>query len=723
VADKSQQGTMELLLINHPLDCPVCDKGGECPLQNQAMSNGRTETRFVDVKRTYPKPLPISSEILLDRERCVLCARCTRFSQQVAGDPFIELFERGALEQVAIYEDEPFESYFSGNTTQICPVGALTSAQYRFRARPFDLRSEPSVCEHCASGCAQRTDYRRGKVTRRLAGEDPEVNEEWNCDKGRFAFRYATSNARLTTPLVRDADGTLQPASWPEAWAAAAAGLLRARDEGGVGVLPGGRLTVEDAYAYAKFARVALGTNDVDARARAHSAEEAAFLAAVVAGTAPGTGGVTYDELGEAPAVLLAGFEPEEESPIVFLRLRRAVRTRKLPVFDLAPFATRASEKLQATVLATMPGAEAQSLRALAEGTWGGPAVEALRQPGAVVLAGERLAEVPGAFSALLALSRATGARLAWVPRRAGERGAVEAGALPNLLPGGRSIGDAAARADVAGRWGLDLADVPAVPGRDTTGILTALRDGDLAGLLVGGVDPGDLPDATLAQAALASASFVVSLEMFPTAVTEWADVVLPVAAAAEKSGSYLDWEGRSRPFDATLHGTGQLPDGRVLQGLADEMDVDLRLPTPESARAELTALGAARRPAEGAGLDVRPPAAPDLFGAGETAVLASWRQLIDAGTLQRDEPELAGTARPAVVRIGAEAARRLGLADGQQLTVSGGTGSITLPVRVTAMPDRVVWLPMRSPGSDVRNHLGTGPGGVVRLSVTGDAR
>ncbi|MEN3264015.1 NADH-quinone oxidoreductase subunit G, partial [Pseudonocardia sp.] len=663
---------------------------------------------------------PISSQVLLDRERCVLCARCTRFSQQVAGDPFIELFERGALEQVAIYEDEPFESYFSGNTTQICPVGALTSAQYRFRARPFDLRSEPSVCEHCASGCAQRTDYRRGKVTRRLAGEDPEVNEEWNCDKGRFAFRYVTSNARLTTPLVRDADGTLQPASWPEAWAAAAAGLLAARDEGGVGVLPGGRLTVEDAYAYAKFARVALGTNDVDARARAHSAEEAAFLAAVVAGTAPGTGGVTYDELGEAPAVLLAGFEPEEESPIVFLRLRRAVRTRKLPVFDLAPFATRASEKLQATVLATMPGAEAQSLRALAEGTWGGPAVEALRQPGAVVLAGERLAEVPGAFSALLALSRATGARLAWVPRRAGERGAVEAGALPNLLPGGRSIGDAAARADVAGRWGLDLADVPAVPGRDTTGILTALRDGDLAGLLIGGVDPGDLPDPTLAEAALADASFVVSLEMFPTAVTEWADVVLPVAAAAEKSGSYLDWEGRSRPFDATLHGTGQLPDGRVLQGLADEMDVDLRLPTPESARAELAALGAARRPAEGAGLDVRPPAAPDLFGAGETAVLASWRQLIDAGTLQRDEPELAGTARPAVARIGAEAARRLGLADGQQLTVSGGIGSITLPVRVTAMPDRVVWLPMRSPGSDVRNHLGTGPGGVVRLSPGG---
>ncbi len=177
---------MELLLINHPLDCPICDKGGECPLQNQAMSNGRTETRFDDVKRTFPKPIAISSQVLLDRERCVLCARCTRFSDQIAGDRFIDLLERGASQQVGIATGEPFQSYFSGNTVQICPVGALTGTAYRFRARPFDLVSSPSVCEHCASGCAQRTDHRRGKVLRRLAGDDPEVNEEWNCDKGRW---------------------------------------------------------------------------------------------------------------------------------------------------------------------------------------------------------------------------------------------------------------------------------------------------------------------------------------------------------------------------------------------------------------------------------------------------------------------------------------------------------------------------------------------------------
>ncbi len=320
VADKAQQGIMELLLINHPLDCPVCDKGGECPLQNQAMSHGRSDSRFTDVKRTFPKPINISTQVLLDRERCVLCARCTRFSSQVAGDPFIEMLERGALQQVGIYENAPFESYFSGNTVQICPVGALTGAAYRFRSRPFDLVSSPGVCEHCASGCAIRTDHRRGKVLRRLAGDDPEVNEEWNCDKGRWAFQYATAQDRLTTPLVRDDDGTLVPASWSEALHIAAEGLAAAR--GATGVLVGGRATLEDAYGYAKFARVALDTNDVDFRARPMSTEEADFLAAHVAGTGLG---VTYGDIEHARSVLLVGLEPEEESPILFLRLRKAV--------------------------------------------------------------------------------------------------------------------------------------------------------------------------------------------------------------------------------------------------------------------------------------------------------------------------------------------------------------------------------------------------------------
>jgi len=276
VAEKAQRGMMEFLLINHPLDCPMCDKGGECPLQNHAMSAGQGETRFTGKKRTFAKPVQISAQILLDRERCISCTRCVRFSDQIAGDPFIDFDERGPAQYIATAAGRPFNSYFSGNTVQICPVGALTGAAYRFRARPFDLVSTPSVCEHCASGCRQRTDHRRGAVTRRLAGDDPEVNEEWNCDKGRWAFTYATQPDRLATPLVRGADGVLAPASWPEAIEAAARGLAAHR--GQAGVLPGGRLTLEDSYAYAKFARIALASNDIDMRARPHSAEEAHFL-------------------------------------------------------------------------------------------------------------------------------------------------------------------------------------------------------------------------------------------------------------------------------------------------------------------------------------------------------------------------------------------------------------------------------------------------------------
>src|SRR5689334_8598983 len=361
-ADKAQHGVMELLLINHPLDCPMCDKGGECPLQNQAMSNGRSDSRFTDVKRTFAKPINISSQVLLDRERCILCARCTRFSEQIAGDIFIDMQERGALQQVGIYANEPFDSYFSGNTVQICPVGALTNTAYRFRARPFDLVSSPSACEHCASGCAQRTDHRRGKVLRRLAGDDPEVNEEWNCDKGRWAFTYAQVGDRVTTPLIREEDGKLRPASWAEALRVAATGL--AASAGRAGVLVGGRSTVEDAYAYSKFARIVLDTNDIDFRIRAHSQEEAEFLASSVAGQPMN---VTYADLEKAPAVLLAGFEPEEESPIVFLRLRKAARKNGVQVLAVAPFQTRALTKMRGELIPTAPGNEAAALDSLAD--------------------------------------------------------------------------------------------------------------------------------------------------------------------------------------------------------------------------------------------------------------------------------------------------------------------------------------------------------------------
>jgi NADH-quinone oxidoreductase subunit G len=688
---------------------------------NQALAHGRTESRFVDTKRTFPKPLPISSQVLLDRERCVLCQRCTRFSAQIAGDPFIELLERGAHQQIGTAETadvldmasrttsgQPFQSYFSGNTIQICPVGALTSAAYRFRSRPFDLVSSPSVCEHCSTGCAERTDFRRGKVTRKLAGDDPEVNEEWLCDKGRFAFRYAQAADRIRRPLVRNADtGELEEASWTEALRVAAEGLAKARDGKGAGVLPGGRLTVEDAYAYSKFARIALRTNDIDFRARAHSAEELDFLAARIVGTSP-ENGVTFAALEAAPTVLCVAFEPEEEAPIVFLRLRKAARKNRTKVVHLGQWTTSSVRKTFGELLACVPGGEAAAIDGIAEHAQ--DLDEGLSAEGAVILVGERAAEVPGLFSAVHRLADRTGARVAWIPRRAGERGALDAGAVPTLLPGGRPVTDEAARAEVIKVWG---ATFPWVPGRDTNGILTAAAAGQLDALLVGGVDPNDLPDPALALAALDAAGFVVSLELRPSLVTERADVVLPIAPSVEKAGSYVNWEGRRRDFDVTVEGTGALSDCRVLDTLAVEMDTDLFTQTPAAASADFARLH--RAPAAASGT----LSAPNVT-AGERpapavgqAVLATWRQLLDNGSLQIDEPHLAGTARPVVARLSESTANGY-----RTVTVSTERGSITLPVEVGDLPDGVVWLPANSDGSNVRVSLGAGHGSVV--SITG---
>ncbi|KSU81310.1 NADH-quinone oxidoreductase subunit G [Rhodococcus sp. OAS809] len=707
VAEKAQRGVMELLLINHPLDCPVCDKGGECPLQNQAMSTGRTESRFGEEKRTYPKPIPLSSEILLDRERCVLCARCTRFSGQIAGDPFIDLLERGALQQVGIYANEPFESYFSGNTIQVCPVGALTSTAYRFRARPFDLVSSPSVCEHCADGCAQRTDHRRGKVLRRLAGDDPEVNEEWNCDKGRFAFTYTTQGDRITTPLIRNADGELIPASWPMALDLVARSFAQAR--GDAGVLVGGRSTLEDAYAYGKFARVALATNNIDFRIRAHSAEEAGFLSAHVAGRTLEES-VTYQDLESAPAALLVALEPEEESPIIFLRLRKAARFGKTTVLSSAPFATRGLQKMGGSLLRTVPGSEAALMDSLSH-----PSSEEgqlLRQPGAVILLGERLSEVAGGFAAAVRLAEATGACLAWVPRRAGDRGAVEAGALPGLLPGGRPVADPAARREVESVWG---ASIPASDGRDAASLLDPGQT--TAALLVGGVELSDLPNPAKARAAIEAAGFVVSLEIRHSGVTELADVVFPVAPVAEKPGTFLDWEGRERVFDTALRTTGVMPDQRVLHAIAAEMGIDLGLPDADSARSEIHRLGAwsGSRPTS----PQVPSGTMPTPALGE-AVLSSWRMLLDNGRLQDGEPNLAGTARLPLVRLSAETAAEIGADNGDHVAVSTESGSITLPLEITELPPRTVWLPLNSPGSTIYETLCVTAGSVVKIAKAG---
>ena len=689
VAEKAQRGVMELLLINHPLDCPVCDKGGECPLQNQAMSNGQGETRFEGVKRTFQKPINISSQVLLDRERCVLCARCTRFSEQIASDPFITLNERGALQQVGIYENKPFESYFSGNAVQICPVGALTGASYRFRARPFDLVSTPSACEHCASGCDMRTDVRRGKTLRRLAGDDASVNEEWNCDKGRWAFKYVTAIDRLTTPLVRNAAGELVAASWPEALAAAAKGLKSAK----AAVLVGGRATYEDAYGYSKFARVALGTNDIDFRSRLSSNEEREFLAAHVVGST-----TRYTDIDRADHVLLVGFEPEEESPIVFLRLNKQVRKRALKVTAIATKLSIGVEKLNGEFVKVAPGQEAAAISS-----------QSLTGK-SVILVGERAAESAGVLSAVAALANSSSAKIAWIPRRAGERGALEAGAIGNLLPGGRPVADAAARVDIAAVWGAD--SLPTENGKNSNEIYAAVNAGEIGALLVGGVDPLDGDNSQSALAALEKA-FVVSLEIAPSAVTQRADVVLPVAAITENSGSFLNWEGRARSFDAAVADSLNRSDLRILSMIAEEIGASVNLATVTSAIKEIASLGkwdGARVAMNKVSATSQPAVSGDQF------ILTSWRRLLDMGTLQKGEDNLAGTSRKTVAVISPKRAQALGVADGDQLKISTPLGCVNLSALVEDIHDDAIWAPRNSRGSQLLINLGVAHGAVVTV-------
>ena len=714
MADAAQEGVMEFLLLNHPLDCPVCDKGGECPLQNQAMTTGRGTSRFEEDKRTFEKPINVSAQILLDRERCVSCARCTRFADQIAGDPMLELLERGAKQQVGIAPDQPFDSYFSGNTIQICPVGALTSSLYRFRARPFDLVSTPTTCEHCASGCSLRTDVRRGVITRRLAWDDPEVNEEWNCDKGRFAFPY-TYEGRISSPLVRE-NGELRPASWPEALDVAARGLAAAR--GRSGVLTGGRLTREDAYAYSKFARVAMGTGDIDFRSRVASDEEAQFLASSVAGMPLGP---TYADLDRAPVVLLVGLEPEDESPIIFLRLRRAAQKKGVRIVSLSPVRTRAIDKMDAQWWACQPGGEAVALRQITEQA--GDTLAALRQPGAVILVGERMAGVPGALSAAAELASSTGARLGWVPRRAGERGALDAGALAGLLPGGRPADDPRAREEVAAVWGVEVSALP-TGGRAGQSLVDAiLGDATRAereearlvdALLVAGVEVADHERADDLRRALSNIPFLVALSTHHNDVSEVADVVFPVAVVAEKAGSFTDWEGRTKPFSAAIHGAQSVADGRVLAMIADAMDVAFGSGDVASLRAEMDRLGmwSGARPAA-------PSVAPASTDAVGTVALATWRLLLDAGALQEGEPHLAATARPTEALMSEETARALGLGQAASVTVSTDQGSLELPLRIADVVDGAVWVPMTSEGSRV---LAIGASHGTRVRVTGGA-
>ncbi len=595
---KAQDGILELLLINHPLDCPVCDKGGECPLQDHTLAFGPGETRMAEEKRHFEKPIPISDLVLLDRERCIMCARCTRFADEVAGDPFIQIIDRGNGSQINVFPDEPFASYFSGNTVQICPVGALTASPYRFKARPWDLDQVESTCTVCAVGCRVALQSSSNRLTRMLGLDSEPVNHGWLCDKGRFSIDAVNSENRLSTPLVRR-DGELVEASWGEALDAAAAGLRAARDLHGpstLAVLGGARLADEDAYAWAKLAKGVLGTDNVDCQMGDGLPAEVVL----------GLPRATIEDATWADTVILLAPDLKEELPVLHLRLREAARDHGVAIIELSSRATGLTVDAKAS-LRHQPGwAPAVMAALLAEGdpteSVAGVAPEALQRARrllapdrsvVVVLGRGSLAEsAEPTVQAALALHRARpSATFLPALRRGNVNGALELGLAPGLLPGATSLADGATR--FAEAWG----SVPGARGLDTTAALAEAADGRLHGLVLLGADPlTDHPDRWLARRGLSGAGFVVAVDAFRTPSVEQADVVLPVAIWGERPGTTTNIEGRVTRLGQKVVPPGVAwADWMVASELAFALDADLGLESLAGIATEIERLAPSR--------------------------------------------------------------------------------------------------------------------------------
>jgi NADH-quinone oxidoreductase subunit G len=608
VTKKAQDGVLELLLINHPLDCPVCDKGGECPLQDQTMAYGPGESRFVEEKRHKEKPIPLSDLVLLDRERCILCDRCTRFASDVAGDPLIQFIGRGGNMEVNTFPDEPFSSYFSGNTVQICPVGALTSSNYRFKARPWDLDQRESTCQSCAMGCRIAVQSEQNQIARYIGVDIDPVNWGWLCDKGRYDFEYVNSPDRLRAPLI-DGDGGLSQTTWSVAVRTVAGAIADAVENHGpasVAVIGGARLTNEDQYAWAKLAKGVIGTDNVDAQLGDGLPAELVL----------GLPGATIDDVCRpGGTVIVAAGDVKEQLAVLFLRLRHAVINDGVTIIELSPQRTSVSD-LAAVSLLHRPGEVAAAARALVSG--GGAADDLGIEPGLLADARDLIAAAEGPVSVVIGrqsvaesdefIADAAGALLAGLPgarflpavRRSNVRGALDLGLTPGFLPGRTTLD--AGRARYERRW----PGLPAQRGLDTTGILSAAAAGAIEVLILLGADPlSDVPDAALARRALAAVPTVVSVDLFLTESTQQADVVLPAAGFGEKDGTTTNLEGRVSRLrqKVTAPGTAR-PDWMIAAELAQQLGSDLGLETVEQIWDEITELSPAHHGLSRADLD-----------------------------------------------------------------------------------------------------------------------
>ena len=719
---KAQDGVLEFLLLNHPLDCPVCDKGGECPLQDQTMAYGPGESRFIEEKRHFEKPIPVNDLVYLDRERCILCDRCTRFADEVAGDPLITFQDRGDQTQVNTFPDLPFSSYFSGNTVQICPVGALTAVPYRFKARPWDLTEVESTYPN-PMGDRVVVQASRDQVLRYQGVDSDAVNWGWLTDKDRFSFEATASELRLRSPLVRgtplgrpDPSGSeLVETSWRQALTQAAHAIQAAVDSKGpqsVAVLGGARLTNEDQYVWARLAKGVIGTDHVDAQ----------LDDGLPANTVLGLPRATINRAcTPGGTVVLLASDPKEEQGTLYLRLRHAVVNDGVQLIELTPRASGLSH-LAAHRLHHRPGEAAAVAAALVggdidagpDGEIGGVPAEPLAaaaaaladradKPITVILGRPSLAEAAGptveAAAELMKLAKllATGGRpgIAFLPalHRGNVFGALDMGLAPGLLPGRVTLADGGSA--LAESWG----SVPAAPGADAHGILKAAADRNIDVLILLGADPlGDVPDRKLAKSALDRAGTVIASDLFLNLSAAQADIVFPAAGFGECRGTHTNMEGRvtRQRQIVTPPGTARA-DWAIASELAQLLDADFDFASPEDVWDEITRIAPSHRnlsldaiESETDGVVVADSSIAFTPPEGVTPVphvdayslrLVSSRRMYDRGTLVQHAPSLAGLAPGAVLALNSSDFQRVGVESGVAVQVVSLVGEMTVPV------------------------------------------
>ena len=675
----AQEGIIELLLAQHPLDCPVCDKGGECPLQDQSFSHGPGESRYVEEKRHFEKPIPISDLVLLDRERCILCDRCTRFADEVAGDALIHFTSRGSDTQITTFPDEPFASYFSGNTVQICPVGALTATPYRFKARPWDLDQTESTCTTCAVGCRMVVQSSHDELLRYQGVDSDPVNWGWLCDRGRFNFEAVNSEERLGAPLVRVGD-ELQPTTWNAALARAAELISEAKAAGGAGsiaVLGGGRGTNEDAYAWARLAKDVIGTPHV--YPQMGDGAQINLL---------GFERATIDEAANATTIILIAPDLKEELPVLYLRLRDAAQKRRSRIIEFAQHRSGLSGQAWKTI-EYHAGTVTQAIDAAAND----PAIATQIGKGNVVIVAGRanLAEHPRevANGVVAALRLAPGAKVLPAMRRGNVVGAVEVGLHP-------------------GEGGLQA-----------LGIANAAAAGNIECLVLLGCDPlSDFPDTDLARRMMAGAPRIIAIDTFLTKSSSPADVVLAAAAYGEKSGTTTNIEGRVTTLceKVTPHGTTR-PDWMIAVELAELLGGDLGVSSVD----ELTDAIAANVPGFGAATVAGLRGARDgivCTGSLPAATarveaidernsydyrLVVSRKLYDNAVGTAKSPSLAHLSGHSQLHLHPLDVERVGSADGADVKVTSKRASMVFKVVADETVVRgSAWVPFNQPGPSI---------------------